>query len=172
MFQRLEQIQEEYREYLSLYFRRVYACWGDRLVSAAVFGSVARGTATATSDLDVLLVGEGLPDSYFDRTRELDIITAKLRSEKVYHDLRARGRSGLISEYVFTPKHVLTHPPILLDIVDHGIVVYDRDSFLEKELEKIRKRLKELGARKVQLDGDRWYWILKPDCAAGEVVEI
>jgi predicted nucleotidyltransferase len=35
--------------------------YGPRLVSLAIFGSVARGTARPDSDLDFLIVAEGLP---------------------------------------------------------------------------------------------------------------
>jgi predicted nucleotidyltransferase len=35
--------------------------YGERLISLAVFGSWARGTATPASDLDLLVVAEPLP---------------------------------------------------------------------------------------------------------------
>ena len=39
------------------------------LVSAVLFGSVARGTARPDSDVDLLLVAHGLPRSFRDRRR-------------------------------------------------------------------------------------------------------
>jgi UTP:GlnB (protein PII) uridylyltransferase len=39
----------------------------ERLVSLVLFGSVARGRACPTSDIDLLLVAEGLPRSLADR---------------------------------------------------------------------------------------------------------
>jgi hypothetical protein len=38
-------------------------------------------------------------------------------------------------------------------------------------LEKLRKRLTELGAKRVWR-GNAWYWILKPDLRPGEVFEL
>jgi hypothetical protein len=39
------------------------------------------------------------------------------------------------------------------------------------EIEALRSRLKEIGAKKITRGG-RWYWILKPDIKRGEVVKI
>jgi hypothetical protein len=44
---------------------------GDRLVSVVLFGSVARGDARASSDIDLLIVVEGLPKGHFARKRLL-----------------------------------------------------------------------------------------------------
>jgi hypothetical protein len=85
--------------------------------------------------------------------------------------LRASGRSALISEVFLTPEEVRRHPPILLDMTEEGIILHDKGGFLEKELEAIRRRLRELGARKVATPKGH-YWILKPDLKPGEVVEI
>lgn len=38
-------------------------------------------------------------------------------------------------------------------------------------LEDLKRRLEELGAKRVWV-GDKWYWVLKPDIKFGEVVEI
>jgi len=52
-----------------------------------------------------------------------------------------------------------------------GIIVYDKDDFLFRELEKMRKKLKELGAKRVKSEHG-WYWILKPDAKFGEAIRI
>src|ERR1035437_590065 len=44
--------------------------YGDRLISVVVFGSVARGTAGPESDLDMLVVADGLPDGRVARGRD------------------------------------------------------------------------------------------------------
>ncbi len=51
------------------------------------------------------------------------------------------------------------------------MILYDKDGFLERELKRLRERLKELGARRVR-SKHGWYWILKPGAKLGEVVEI
>lgn len=49
-------------------------------------------------------------------------------------------------------------------------ILYDT-GILAEELAKIKKRLKELGSKKVKIK-DSWFWILKPDIRLGESVVI
>jgi hypothetical protein len=70
-----------------------------------------------------------------------------------------------------TPEEARSHPPILLDLADHGAIVYDRDGFLAGVLEDIRKKLKQLGARKVAAKKG-YYWVLKPGAKPTEDVEV
>lgn len=53
-----------------------------------------------------------------------------------------------------------------------AIIIYDRDKFIEKVLERLWLKLKGLGAKKVKLKDGSWLWMLKPDIKPGEVVEI
>jgi hypothetical protein len=62
-----------------------------------------------------------------------------------------------------TIEQLAAHPWILLDIAHHGIIPYDRESVLARELDAIRRRLLELGSRRVELPDGSWYWQLKPD---------
>lgn len=65
----------------------------------------------------------------------------------------------------------MRHPPILLDVVEEGVTIYDKDGFLERELSKLKDRLKELGAKRVK-GKHGWYWVLKPDIRFGEVLRV
>jgi hypothetical protein len=61
--------------------------------------------------------------------------------------------------------------PLFLDMVDDARVLYDRDGFFARRLERLRTRLNELGARRIWR-GKVWYWDLKPDDQPGEVFEL
>ncbi len=39
-------------------------------------------------------------------------------------------------------------------------------------MEMLKNRLIQLGSKKVILDDDTWYWNLKPDIEAGEIIEL
>lgn len=69
------------------------------------------------------------------------------------------------------PIEIQKHPPILLDIIDDGIILYDKGYFLFHELNILKKRLELQMARKI-ITAKGHFWILKPDVAAGEVVEL
>lgn len=142
-----------------------------RLVSACLFGSTARGNAEQSSDIDILLIAEDLPEGLISRNRTIENVQETVRRSAPAQALRKMGQSTLVSPIIFTPEEASKHPPIMLDIIDDGIILHDRDKFLERILDDIRNRLKELGARKVKTQKG-WYWILKPDAKLGEEVRI
>ncbi|MEM0037111.1 MAG: nucleotidyltransferase domain-containing protein, partial [Candidatus Korarchaeum sp.] len=134
-----------YREYVSMIVESLKAKLGDNLVSVVLFGSVARGEADEGSDIDLLVVLESSSGSFgrrFDVFKEIEkeLITSEPRVE-----LRRRGLGALISPVPLTREEVMKHPPILLDILTDGIILYDK-GFIGEQLEELRERLKALGA--------------------------
>ncbi|MHA1208475.1 MAG: nucleotidyltransferase domain-containing protein [Candidatus Freyarchaeota archaeon] len=164
-------VSAEYWGLLEEYVSLVQKHFSERLWSVCLFGSVARGEAEAESDIDVLVVAEGLPRDVGMRVRDTNWIHLKLRETEAYRSLRALGRNTLISDVFFTPEEVKQHPPILLDVVEDGVILYDKGNFLRNTLETLSERLRELGARKVKTRRG-YYWILKPDAKPSEVVKI
>lgn len=116
-------LQVEYRDLAAEYVQEVKAHFGDRLVSICFFGSVARGEASPESDVDVLTIAEHLPKDYGLRVRETNTIHESLRKGDAYRRLRSEGRSAFISDVYLTPEEARSHPPILLDITDHGVTL-------------------------------------------------
>jgi len=130
-------------------------------VSIVIFGSFARGDVREGSDLDVLIVVEDLHEE--DRLRLSAFLSSSINPPL--------GFPRPVSPIVLTVDEVKRHPPILLDMIEDSIIVYDKENFMKRILEDLRRKLSEIGARRVRT-GDGWYWILKPDAKLGEVVEI
>jgi hypothetical protein len=143
--------------------------FGDEICSIALFGSVARGTASATSDIDLLIVHQDDAPFVSDR---FTTVVMRLRESEASKALEARGILADPYPLFLTLTRLKKHPWILLDIADHGLILRDRDGVLANELMAIRNRLKELGSVKVVLPDGTWYWDLKPDWKPGEVVEL
>ena len=101
--------------------RRVAAAYAARVAAALrpppaaviLYGSVARGTARRHSDIDIIVVADGLPDDWFDR---LDILG----------DARRTGE-GRVQVIGYTPDEftaMLAKAHLTaLEAVDHGIVL-------------------------------------------------
>ena len=141
---------------------------GDGLVSLVLYGSRARGTHRDDSDIDVLVVIEGLPRDRAGRHAVLRPIKEAVDREHAC----AMGRPAPHLAYIVkTPEEARHHPPLYLDMTEDAILVWDRDGFFAEVLERLRRRMAELGSRRVWL-GDGWYWILKPDMRWGERVEL
>ncbi|MEM1944846.1 MAG: nucleotidyltransferase domain-containing protein [Nitrososphaerota archaeon] len=130
---------------------------GDRLVSLAIFGSVARGEARHDSDLDVLVICEGLPESRMDRIGLFMMSERKL--DGLLDQLYEQGYWIVISPIILTPEEAIRAPAVFLDMTEDAVILYDREYFLGKLLERLRDRLREMGAERVWL-GRRWYWRL------------
>ena len=67
----------------------------------------------------------------------------------------------------------LPRPPwLLLEVQDHGLILYDPQGVLANKLDAVRQRMRELGTKKVMMDDGSWYWDIKPDWKPGEVFEL
>ncbi|MEM3574882.1 MAG: nucleotidyltransferase domain-containing protein [Candidatus Bathyarchaeia archaeon] len=166
-----EAVKRLYMELVKEYASMLKDSLGNRLRSVCLFGSVARGDFEAGSDVDLLIVVEGLPEDVGNRHSMFRDLRARIASSKAARGIRELGYSAAASEIYLTPEEVEKHPPIMLDIVEDGIIIYDRDGFLRKVLEDIRAKLRELGARRMKI-GKGWYWVLKPDAKLGEEIRV
>lgn len=166
-----EAIPSECKKLVDEYVGLLKRHFGSRLYAVCLFGSVARGCASADSDIDILVVASGIPDDAGMRIKETSYMHEKLRGTEAYNSLRALGKSGFISDLFFTTEEIDRHPPILLDIVEDGIILYDKEDFLKNVLLSIKENLKKLGARKI-ITKKGYYWVLKPDIRPGEIVRI
>ncbi len=141
--------------------------WIERegLISIVLFGSVARRQAGPMSDIDVLLVAEGLPRSLADRRHPF---------LEAWQRVRAARRLPHVewNLVVKTPDEARVRSPLYLDVVEDGILILDRQGLFEEVLAGMRARMRELGSRRIHLADGTWYWDLKPDFRFGDVVEI
>lgn len=95
--------------------------YGDRLLSTAVFGSVARGTMRPDSDIDLLLVVEHLPNGRMPRVREFEAVErrlAPLLAESARH-----GVHTALSPVFKTPRELEYGSPLLLDMTDEVLIL-------------------------------------------------
>jgi len=137
-----------------------------RLTSVVLFGSIVREEAKRGSDIDVLIVldlpleekSEGL-DLFFDATID-------------FEDTYLPDTYWNIHFVPLTKEEAKETYPFYLDMVENSVIVFDRGGFMRRKLERLKKRMKELGTRKVFLPGGKWYWELKPGAKPGEEIEL
>ncbi len=143
--------------------------YGARLISAVVFGSVGRGTPRADSDLDILIIADPLPDGRMPRVADFAPVREALAARILA--LRAKDIFTTLAPIFKTPADARRGSLLFLDMIDDGRILSDRSGFWNQFLGDFKERLRRLGARKI-VDGDRWYWDLKPDYRVGEIFEI
>lgn len=169
----LKKIDYMIQDILSRYTAILKECFKKKLLSVAVFGSVARGTAKfPQSDIDVLIVIEGAENlSFGERFKLLADAEERLSRTKEFGEFKDMFASRPnIQEIILAPVELKAHPPVLLDLTTDVIIIYDT-GILKEEIDKLKKRLKELGAKRVERK-DSWFWVLKPDLKLGETVEL
>jgi len=141
-----------------------------RLRSIVLFGSIARGDAGPSTDVDLIVVSDSFPKS---PSKSADIIIEAfeaLKETDEYDRLRSAGIFLNIDPIGYRAADLGGVPPLMLDVAHEGILLFD-DGFMEKVLDEVSARLKRLGARRVRTKSG-WYWDLKPDYKFGEAVEI
>ena len=169
----MARLHPEILAYLELLATRCRALYEDNLLSLVLYGSVVRGTFRPTSDIDLLVLLRRSTLSWGKRISEFlhavpvhpDVITATGR-------LRQLNLPSRVEPLILTESELATHPPILLDLTEEAMILEDRAGVFAEEIARVRKRLEELGARRVWLSGDRWYWVLTPSIRPGEIITI
>lgn len=147
---------------LKSYVHSLQELFQERLISVVLYGSVPRGSATPESDIDILIA---------------------LRDSERAEDWKARHRAheALMEHYpdAWKIRAILLSLPearknryLYLDMTEDALLLFDSGGFFQGKLDDMRRRLGELGSRRVWLRDGSWYWDLKPDLRFGEQFEL
>lgn len=117
-------LKEAFDELLVKLVPAVQARYGDRLVTIAVYGSVARGTMRHDSDVDLLIIATDLPNGRMKRRQEFDAVEEDLA--EALRDLQSRGVASSLSAVLKTPEEANAGTPLYLDMVEDARLLYDR----------------------------------------------
>jgi len=143
--------------------------FGASVSSIVLYGSVARGTARKDSDVDVCIIFKKLPQSRYKRTLLIFPLLKELRERESYMTLYRDGYLPEISPLLYTKEEVQDTKPIFLDMVGEGVVLYDDGTWAAKR-HSLMETMKLLGTKKVMLENNEYYWILKPGLRLAEEV--
>ena len=124
---------------------------GERLVSAVLFGSRARGDDRPESDWDLLVLAEGLPENPFDRSLFLKrIVPPECR--------------GAISFLAKSPKEFEAGlASVYLDVALDGRILFDSSGYAAGRLRSLRRLIEEAGLYRERTEsGDWWRWKQEP----------
>ncbi len=166
------ELQGSYVRLLLLFVRKILERYGGKVFSIVLYGSVARRRAEKNSDIDLLLIIDGLPLSYSKRIEDLVSLEFDRSIRYELEFLRKQGYSIDLTYIPITPDEARSFRLLFLDVLMDGVRLFDRNSFFEKLSNQFIGRLSSLGAKKVKVGEGRWYWILKPDIKFGEMIQI
>jgi len=160
----------EYKKIIELLSESVKNHYGDRLISLAIFGSVARDKFRPDSDIDIIIIASNLPNGRYYRVKEfIDNIENQIENEII--KLTVKGIYPYLSPLFYEKQEIDKSKNLFLDMTEHVMILYDKNDFLHSFLESLKARLKELGSKKIYKDGG-YYWLLKPDYKWGDIIEL
>ena len=162
-------IIQKFNDLTGQLLHELHACYGPRLVSVVLFGSVARNTPSYDSDVDILIIANDLPEGRMRRVREFDDVEERLSS--AIQSLQEYNIHTIFSPIFKTPDEALRGSPLFIDMVDDAQILFDPSGFFKKIISGLKAKLAERGARRIW-NGNAWYWDLKPDYRPGEVFDI
>ena len=161
-------MQEPYKSLLEKLTKLLQEEFQDKLISVVLYGSIARGDNRKDSDIDLLLVIKDLPKTITERIILFDKVERKLDDDIMR--LMDEGYYVTFSPILKTPEEAMRFSPIYMDMTEDAIILYDKNGFFRKVLEKTKKRLKELGFERVWLSKKVWYW-RKRNYKFGEMID-
>lgn len=165
----MDSLSAELRGLAERYAKLAVAELGDNLTSVVLFGSVARGEPRIGSDIDLLVICRSLPRGAFRRREFFEPIRARLAGE--LESLWVKGAYTDIVEIIRSEAEASRFHLLYLDLTEDAVLLFDRGGFFESILDRVRQRLRQLGARRKTLGKVR-YWDLKPDLKPGEAIEL
>ena len=146
--------------------------YGTNLLSAVLFGSVARGEADKGSDVDICLIFKDLPEATHQRTRYATAFEDDLRGKKRLSSSIAEEYYASVSVVEFTADELEVRTPVLfLDMIEDGIALIDDGTF-ETKVERLKQRMVDLGTRRIDLGDGTHTWALKKNSRPGEAISL
>jgi predicted nucleotidyltransferase len=106
------------------------SAWAQPPLYAAVFGSVARGTMSADSDIDLLLVGDDEADDTLWSQQVADLSATVTQWT---------GNDARVVEFQRSDLPGLAREPVFRDVVDHGLTVAGERAWLLRQLKLAEK---------------------------------
>ncbi|MCS6784416.1 MAG: nucleotidyltransferase domain-containing protein [Candidatus Caldarchaeum sp.] len=151
-------VQKAYLPLLEFVLARLWEGFGEKLKAVVLFGSVARGKAVENSDLDLLVVADGMPQRYGDRVR---LVLNMVEGWETVKNTVSRefGIHPTPDMILLNAEEVDVSQPFYLDLVHEAIMMYDKDRFMAGKLEMLRSRLIAEGVQRIQLMDGKWYWV-------------
>ena len=155
-------LSDSMRAELAAYVAALHRRFGADLVSVIAFGSRVRGDAKPESDLDVLVVVRGLPRRRWDRYEGLRNVAEEVSDEF----------ADTVAPILLTPEEATPLKRYYLGMLSAHEIVRDEGGFFAGVLDRLRRRLAELGSRRYVDDQGYEYWDLKPDWKPGDIVTL
>lgn len=125
----------------------------------ALFGSFPKGTFTADSDIDILLVGDDIPRKPYERTLWVSPLVRAIR-----HQINLPWMPKAVAPLLLTEKGWLDSIGLRLSLSSHAWILLD-DGFLSASLLDSADAIRRGDWVRRGLSDGGWLWIPKGEVA-------
>lgn len=134
---------ENIKSILKRLLRYLHKRFQENLISVVLYGSYARGNANSYSDLDLMVVVDGLPQEWSSIHAMEDNIALQRRIFK------KRLQIQLVSP-VDVIYSVESAAPLMLEIYDAHNILFDRKDFFANQIHRFATIILQRGIRKIR----------------------
>jgi len=150
-------VRRPYRLLIEGFLKRLLELYPNKVISVAVFGSVARGNPTSKSDVDLLIIMKGL--GVRSRMKRYNMIVDAINAvEELRVKLTERGVYTGISPVILDLEEAKYFRPLYLDVAYDAIILYDKGGFLESLLKRVMGIVEKYGGKRIWT-GRTWHWV-------------
>lgn len=145
---RVKPIYKKAEIYISRLKNVLYEIYGEKLISAVIFGSYVKGDFSMNSDIDLLLVVENDEENPRKRLYNFYEIIDKL----------SFNMQWIISPIILTLEEAEKFSPLYLEIFENHEVLYDK-GFFAKLCTKLQDYIRQGKIAKKSFRGYNYWWI-------------
>ncbi len=158
---------EQYRPLIVKALRGLRSGLQERLVAVGLYGSLARGTPSKNSDVDLYVVADWRSGRLSGRVDEAVSSVRGLEEERLR--LSQVGIVADVSIHPVTREEARSFYSLHLDLSREGVVLYDPTGFLGETWFRMRAWLVKRGVERVETEKG-WFWRLDPGIEIGSKV--
>jgi predicted nucleotidyltransferase len=151
---------DTYKKFLDTFKKEVDLRLENKVLSMIVFGSVARGEAKGSSDIDIFIFFDDSKIKRVEINKALISIIIELRKTDKYKRLTDKKIYPEIYPFLISKSKAKDYLWVFFDATEEGIIIKDTNDFAKKLIKEVKNKIRNLGGRKVKLPNGKTCWIL------------
>ncbi|GEM_PF-217828 len=149
-----------YSKFISHFIKKADKKLGDKIISMILFGSVARGEARGSSDIDIFIFYDDSKITRSELNRIIISTIIDLRESKQYQELAQKKIIPEIYPFLISKSSADDYLWVFLDATEEGVILKDTNYFTANLIQNLKTKITKLGGRRTKLPNGKFCWVL------------
>lgn len=154
---------ETYQKLLDVFKKEIDKKLGNKILSMIIFGSVSRGQAKGSSDIDIFTFFDDFKIKRSELNNILTSIILNLRKTDEYIKLVDKKIYPEIYPFLISKSKANDYLWVFFDATKESKIIIDIDGFAKNLIKDIKNKIENLGGKRVKLGNGKTCWILYDD---------